>query len=66
MARGVIALADKDWQARADLETLLEACRIKKDEKRMKAVRVEAKKRKDESVSDLGSLAEIEEKGEED
>lgn len=52
---------DKNWQARMDLETLMEACRIKKDKKRMEAVKKEAKKRKTELADQIGSVSEFEE-----
>ena len=52
---------DKNWQARMDLETIMESCRIKKDKKRMQAVKQAAKERLDETTSNIGELTKIQE-----
>ncbi|MFA6039885.1 MAG: hypothetical protein WC733_00095 [Methylophilus sp.] len=56
----------KEWQAQYDLNTLLEACKIKKDPARMKAVRAEAKRMKSEKVDELTEVAEIAEEKDSD
>jgi hypothetical protein len=53
---------DSEWMAKADLEILLEAERIKRDSKRFAAAQKCAKKRKEELARDMGSVASIEEK----
>lgn len=45
--RASMASGENDWKAKADLETVLEAERIKRDSKRMNAVRKVAKERKE-------------------
>lgn len=50
-----------EWRAKQDLETLLEAQRIKADPQRMKAVRKCAVHKKEQTVKDLSTFAEIEE-----
>lgn len=44
-AVGIGSLKVEDWQTSNDLSTLLEACKIKKDPKRMKAAQALAKSR---------------------
>lgn len=51
---------DKDWQAGQDLSTLLEACKINKDPKRLAAAKKAAKSRKDELVAQIASVTNIE------
>ena len=51
---------DKDWQAEQDLSTLLEACKINKDPKRLAAAKKAAKSRKDELVAQIASVTNIE------
>lgn len=59
MAKIMGSNVDNDWKARMDLETLMEACKIKKDKKRMDAVRKVAKVRKQELADSIGEVAEI-------
>lgn len=61
MAR-MCSMNEKDWAARMDLDCLLEAARIKKDPKRMKAVQKCAKKRKQDLADDIGAVSEVQEK----
>lgn len=49
----------KDWQAELDLSTIMEACKIRKDPKRMKAVKAMAKKMKSKKVDELTEMNEI-------
>lgn len=42
---------DKEWEVESDLRTLLEAEKIKKDPKRMKAVKEMAKKKMEDMVN---------------
>ena len=51
---------DKDWQAESDLDTLLMACKINKDPKRLAAAKKAAKSRKDELVAQIASVTNIE------
>ena len=51
---------DKDWQAESDLDTLLMACKINKDPKRLAAAKKSAKSRKDELVAQIASVTNIE------
>jgi hypothetical protein len=62
MAKGISVGRDSEWMAKADLEILLEAERIKRDSKRFAAAQKCAKKRKEELARDMGSVASIEEK----
>lgn len=48
-----------DFQAESDLYTIMEACKIQKDPKRMKAVRAMAKKQKEEKLDQLTEMNEI-------
>lgn len=41
---GMAPTVDRDWQAEMDLRTLLDACKIRKDKKRMAAASALAKK----------------------
>lgn len=58
MAR-IQAHIPKDWQAEMDLNTIMEACKIRKDKTRMKAVKEMAKKKKMEKVDELSEMNEI-------
>lgn len=58
----IASMTEGDWRAKSDLETLLEAERIKRDPARLKAVRACAKQKKNDLVGDLGTIAEVEEK----
>lgn len=49
----------KDWQARMDLDTLLQASKIRKDPARMKAVKAMAQKNKAEKVEELTEVSEL-------
>lgn len=49
----------KDWQARHDLEVLLQASKIRKDSARMKAVKAMAQKNKAEKVEELTEVSEL-------
>jgi hypothetical protein len=60
-SNSVMAYSETDWQAKHDLETLLEAERIKADPERMKAVRKCAVEKKQQMVKDLSSFTDIEE-----
>jgi len=60
----IASMSEGDWRAKSDLETLLEAERIKRDPSRLKAVRSCAKQKKDDLVGDLGAITEVEEKEE--
>ena len=51
---------DKDWQSESDLDTLLMACKINKDPKRLAAAKKAAKSRKDELVAQIASVTNIE------
>lgn len=53
-------MIDKDWQAESDLDTLLMACKINKDPKRLAAAKKAAKSRKDELVAQIASVTNIE------
>ena len=57
----VSSFNEKEWRSKQDLETILEAERIKRDPARMKEVRKIAKARKEELVNDLGAFSEVEE-----
>lgn len=41
---GIAVGMDRDWQAEADLRTLMDACKIRKDKKRLAAAQAQAKK----------------------
>jgi cell division septal protein FtsQ len=49
----------KDWQARMDLDTLLQASKIRNDPARMKAVKAMAQKNKAEKVEELTAVSGI-------
>lgn len=44
-AVGIGSMTDKDWRAEGDLDTLLQACKIRKDPARFKAAQEVAKQR---------------------
>lgn len=52
---------DKEWQAKMDLQTLIEAAKIKKDPKRMEACKKCAKERKNELADEIGVMAKVQE-----
>jgi hypothetical protein len=54
------ALDDAKWKAQRDLETLIEASKIRKDADRMKAVKKCAKERKEELANNIGEVSKIE------
>lgn len=55
MAKGMNAMSpDADWQARQDLQTLMECEAIEKDPKRLKAARALAKKKMAELTNVMG------------
>ena len=60
MSRVASSEVNKDWQAESDLDTLLMASKINKDPKRLEAVKKAAKGRKDELVSQIASVTNIE------
>ena len=60
MSRVQNTAIDKDWQAEQDLSSLLEACKINKDPKRLAAAKKAAKSRKDELVAQIASVTNIE------
>ena len=51
---------DTNWQAESDLDTLLMACKINKDPKRLAAAKKAAKGRKDDLVAQIASVTNIE------
>lgn len=57
-----VSNSEKEWAAERDLDTLMEAERIKKDPKRLKCARDCAKKRKEEIVSDVAAISDIADK----
>lgn len=50
---------EKKWAAQRDLETLIEASKIRKDKDRMKAVKKCAKERKEELANNIGEVSKI-------
>lgn len=48
---GMMVVSDDDWQARRDLETMIECEKIEKDPKRMKKVRALAKQQMMETAA---------------
>ena len=60
MARIGSATIDTNWQAESDLDTLLMACKINKDPKRLEAAKKAAKGRKDDLVAQIASVTNIE------
>lgn len=50
---------EKKWAAQRDLETLIEASKIKKDPARMKACKSCAKERKAELANQIGEVSKI-------
>lgn len=50
---------DKEWQAKMDLQTLIEAKKIQKDPKRMAACKKCASERKKELADEMGNVSNI-------
>lgn len=57
---------NKSWQAQSDLQTLIEAEKIKKDKKRMAAAKKCAVERKDELADQIGAVAKIQDNDSDD
>jgi hypothetical protein len=54
-----VSASEKKWAAERDLDTLLEAAKIKADPARCKAAKACAKERKEKLATDLGNVAKI-------
>lgn len=48
---GIGAMPDRDWQAESDLDTLLQARRIRKDKKRFAAAQALARQRMEDAAT---------------
>lgn len=60
MARIAAGKTDKEWQASYDLDTLMQAEKIKADPARLKAAKACAEKRKKELADQIGQVAKVE------
>lgn len=56
-------VASNDWQAQDDMRTLLRAAAIKRDPKRLKAARVEARKKLEEQNAETAQMRSLAKSG---
>lgn len=61
--KGEVAMPVNDWQAQEDMRTLMRAATIKRDPKRLKAARAEARKKLEEQTAETAQMRSLAKSG---